>query len=255
MKGNCMNEDTAMVKSHAENLRAGAGEAQGEQGCSTHSTLLKKLFPIMRPVLVACLLMLPIGGVIWIVNNTTFFLARLASDGEEWAYYKTRAEMMTKKHDGAVHWFRGWRAVPMDAVDIAYVGVTTSEGCGPWETRLTCRTSKMAFLGMANEYGYTVATNCFMNVLTDKDGGIQNDASVFVGMLPELFALKMPSEYLTFTCLTTNHTGMVMLLDCQSGKLYARLVNKWRFGDPNDWSWTKAVPKVEYLMRNEYEVR
>ena len=163
--------------------------------------------------------------------------------------------MMARKYDGPVHWFRGWRAVPKDAVDIAYVGVTTPEGCGPWETRLTCRTTREAFLEMARDYGYTVATNCFKNVLSEKDGGTPNNSSTYVEVLPDLWQFTMPREYLTFTCLTTNYTGMVLLMNSRSGKLHARLINKWRFGDPNDWSWLKAVPTIDRLMRNEYDVK
>lgn len=209
---------------------------------------------IVRRVLLVAFLVLPLLGLVWVFNNATLFFARLAPYGE-WGFYATRAEMMANKYDGAVHWFRGWRAVPKGAVDIAYVGVTTYEGCGPWETRLTCRTTKDAFLEMAREYGYTIATNCFDNILAEKDGGLPNDSPAYVEVLPELWQFTMPKEYLTFTCLTTNYTGMVMLLNCRSGKLYARLINKWRFGDPNDWSWLKSVPTVEYLMQNEYEVK
>ena len=209
---------------------------------------------IVRLVLIVVFLVLPLAALVWVFNNATLFFARLAPN-EEWDFYATRAEMMAKKYDRAVHWFRGWRAVPKGAVDIAYVGVTTPEGCGPWETRLTCRTTKDAFLEMAQEYGYKIATNCFENVLSEKDGGFPNDSPAYVEVLPELWSITMPKEYLTFTCLTTNYTGMVLLLNCRSGKLYARLINKWRFGDANDWSWLKAVPTVEYLMRNEYDVK
>ena len=209
---------------------------------------------IVRLALICVFLVLPLAFV-WILNNATLFFSRLAADGGEWAFYATRAEMMARKYDGPVHWFRGWRAVPKDAVDIAYVGVTTPEGCGPWETRLTCRTTREAFLEMAKDYGYTVATNCFKNVLSEKDGGTPNNSSTYVEILPDLWQFTMPREYLSFTCLTTNYTGMVLLMDSRSGKLHARLINKWRFGDPNDWSWLKAVPTIDRLMRNEYDVR
>ena len=210
---------------------------------------------IVRRALICAFLVLPLVAFVWILSNATLFFSRLASDGGEWAFYATRAEMMARKYDGPVHWFRGWRAVPKDAVDIAYVGVTTPEGCGPWETRLTCRTTREAFLEMARDYGYTVATNCFKNVLSEKDGGTPNNSSTYVEVLPDLWQFTMPREYLTFTCLTTNYTGMVLLMDSRSGKLHARLINKWRFGDPNDWSWLKAVPTIERLMRNEYDVK
>ena len=210
---------------------------------------------IVRRALICAFLVLPLVAFVWILSNATLFFSRLASDGGEWAFYATRAEMMARKYDGPVHWFRGWRAVPKDAVDIAYVGVTTPEGCGPWETRLTCRTTREAFLEMARDYGYTVATNCFKNVLSEKDGGTPNNSSTYVEVLPDLWQFTMPREYLTFTCLTTNYTGMVLLMDSRSGKLYARLINKWRFGDPNDWSWLKAVPTIDRLMRNEYDVK
>ena len=213
---------------------------------------MKKI--IVRLTLSGIFFVLPLVAFVWILNNATLFFARLAPDGE-WGFYATRAEMMAKIYDGPVHWFRGWRAVPKDAVDIAYVGVTTPEGCGPWETRLTCRTTKNAFIEMANEYGYTLATNSFMNVLDEKNGGFPNDSPAYVEVLPELWSLTMPREYLTFTCLTTNYTGMVLLMNSRSGKLHARLINKWRFGDPNDWSWLKAVPTIDRLMRNEYDVK
>ena len=183
---------------------------------------MKKI--IVRLTLSGIFFVLPLVAFVWILNNATLFFARLAPDGER-GFYATRAEMMAKIYDGPVHWFRGWRAVPKDAVDIAYVGVTTPEGCGPWETRLTCRTTKNAFIEMANEYGYTLATNSFKNVLDEKDGGFPNDSPVYVEVLPELWSLTMPGEYLTFTCLTTNYTGMVLLLDTRSGKLHARLIN------------------------------
>ena len=210
---------------------------------------------IVRRALICVFLVLPLVAFVWILSNATLFFSRLAPDGGEWAFYATRAEMMARKYDGPVHWFRGWRAVPKDAVDIAYVGVTTPEGCGPWETRLTCRTTSEAFLEMARDYGYTVATNCFKNVLSEKDGGTPNNSSTYVEVLPDLWQFTMPREYLTFTCLTTNYTGMVLLMDSRSGKLHARLINKWRFGDPNDWSWLKAVPTIDRLMRNEYDVK
>ncbi len=210
---------------------------------------------IVRRALICAFLVLPLVAFVWILSNATLFFSRLASDGGEWAFYATRAEMMARKYDGPVHWFRGWRAVPKDAVDIAYVGVTTPEGCGPWETRLTCRTTREAFLEMARDYGYTVATNCFKNVLSEKDGGTPNNSSTYVEVLPDLWQFTMPREYLTFTCLTTNYTGMVLLMNSRSGKLHARLINKWRFGDPNDWSWLKAVPTIDRLMRNEYDVK
>ena len=210
---------------------------------------------IVRRALICAFLVLPLVAFVWILSNATLFFSRLASDGGEWAFYATRAEMMARKYDGPVHWFRGWRAVPKDAVDIAYVGVTTPEGCGPWETRLTCRTTREAFLEMARDYGYTVATNCFKNVLSEKDGGTPNNSSTYVEVLPDLWQFTMPREYLTFTCLTTNYTGMVLLMNSRSGKLHARLINKWRFGDSNDWSWLKAVPTIDRLMRNEYDVK
>ena len=208
----------------------------------------------VRLALIGVFFVLPLVAFVWILNNATLFFSRLAPDGE-WGFYPTRAEMMAKKYDGPVHWFRGWRAVPKDAVDIAYVGVTTSEGCGPWETRLTCRTTKNAFIEMANEYGYTLATNSFKNVLDAKNGGFPNDSPAYVEVLPELWSLTMPREYLTFTCRTTNYTGMVLLMNSRSGKLHARLINKWRFEDPNDWSWLKAVPTIDRLMRNEFDVK
>ena len=210
---------------------------------------------IVRRALICAFLVLPLVAFVWILSNATLFFSRLASDGGEWAFYATRAEMMANKYDGPVHWFRGWRAVPKDALDIAYVGVTTPEGCGPWETRLTCRTTREAFLEMARDYGYTVATNCFKNVLSEKEGGTPNNSSTYVEVLPDLWQFTMPREYLTFTCLTTNYTGMVLLMNSRSGKLHARLINKWRFGDPNDWSWLKAVPTIDRLMRNEYDVK
>lgn len=114
---------------------------------------------IVRRALICVFLVLPLVAFVWILSNATLFFSRLAPDGDEWAFYATRAEMMARKYDGPVHWFRGWRAVPKDAVDIAYVGVTTPEGCGPWETRLTCRTTSEAFLEMARDYGYTVSEN------------------------------------------------------------------------------------------------
>ena len=227
---------------------------EGKPRQASRSALLHKFRPSKKLVVFGISLVGLLASFAWIFDNTTLLLSRLFPDGES-VFYATREEMMAKRYDGAVHWFRGWRAVPKDAVDIAYAGVTTSEGCGPWETRLTCRTSKDAFMEMAKGYGYAVATNCFENVLAEKDGGVPNDSAAFVEVLPELWSFTMPSEYLTFTCLTTNYTGMVILLNCRSGKLYARLINKWRFGDPNDWSWLNAVPKVEYLMRNEHEVK
>ena len=211
-----------------------------------------KIKLLVRLVLIVVFIVSPLLAFLWVFNNATLFFSRLAPDGS-WGFYATRAEMMEKKYDGPVHWFRGWRAVPKDAVDIAYVGVTTYEGCGPWETRLTCRTTRKAFLDMAREYGYTIATNCFENVLREEDGGFPNDSPAYVEVLPELWPLTMPREYLTFTCLTTNYTGMVILLNCRNGKLYARLINSWRFGDPKDWSWLKALPTIDRLMLNEHD--
>ena len=202
---------------------------------------------VVASVIIFLFLILPLLSIMWFFDNATWVLARLDPDGE-WGYYATRAEMMDNTKIGAAYWFRGWRAVPIDATEIAFVGVTTSEGCGPWETRLTCRTKEEAFLDMARVFQYPLATNSFVNALSEKDGGFPNDSPVFIEVLPELFSWTMPKDYLTFTCLTTNYTGMVMLLNRRSGKLYARLIGKWRFGDANDSRWLKALPKLSRMM-------
>ncbi len=209
---------------------------------------------IVKRTLIVILLALPWLIMAWIFNNATLFFARMRLNGA-WGVYATRADMMAGIHNGPVHWFAGWRAVPKDAVDIAYVGVTAYEGCGPWETRLTCRTSKEAFLEMARDYGYTIATNCFVNVLSEKDGGLPNNSPAYVEVLPELWPITLPREYLTFTCLTKDYTGMVMLLNCRNGKLYARLISKWRFGDRDNYDYRKALPKLNRLMQNLHDVK
>lgn len=187
-------------------------------------------------------------GGYWLFNNHVLAFARLSPTGD-WGfwYYADRAEMLKNPYDGAVHWFRGWRAVPVDATDIAYEGVTSWEGAGPWETRLTCRTTKKAFEDMARVYGYHLATNTFVNVIAEEKGGMPNAPEAFVDVLPELWSFTMPKEYLTFTCLTRNYTGMIMLLDCRTGKLYARLINRM-YRHKFDWSWLDAFPRCRELM-------
>ena len=125
---------------------------EGEPRQASRSTLFHKFKPSKKLVVFGIFLVVLLVSFAWVFNNTTLLFSRLFPDGES-GFYATREEMMAKRYDGPVHWFRGWRAVPKGAVDIAYVGVTTSEGCGPWETRLTCRTLKDAFLEMAKEYG------------------------------------------------------------------------------------------------------
>lgn len=209
---------------------------------------MKKL--VVASAIITVFLILPLLAIMWFFGNATWVLARLDHDGE-WGYYATRAEMMDNSKIGAAYWFRGWRAVPIDATEIAFVGVTTPEGCGPWETRMTCRTTEAAFRDMARIFEYPLATNSFVNALSERDGGFPNDSPAFVEVLPELFPLTMPKDYLAFACLTTNYTGMVMLLNRQSGKLYARLINKWRFGDNSDWRWLSALPELERRMQKE----
>lgn len=204
--------------------------------------------PSKTCVKIAVVLTLLVSACVWFFNNTTLALARLGPRGDS-GYYATRAEMMSRNRMDAAYWFSGWRAVPVDATEIAFVGVTTGEGCGPWETRLTCRTTETAFLDMARVFQYSLATNSFVNALSEKDGGFPSDSPAFVEVLPELFPSTLPKEYLTFTCLTTNYTGMVMLLNRRSGKLYARLISKWRFGDKNDSRWLQATPKVARIIQ------
>ena len=108
---------------------------------------------------------------------------------------------------------------------------------------------------MERDYGYTIATNCFVNVLSEKDGGLPNNSPAYVEVLPELWPITLPREYLTFTCLTKEYTGMVMLLNCRNGKLYARLISKWRFRDRDNYDYRKALPKLNRLMQNLHDVK
>lgn len=55
---------------------------------------------IVRRALICVFLVLPLVAFVWILSNATLFFSRLAPDGDEWAFYATRAEMMAKMlHD------------------------------------------------------------------------------------------------------------------------------------------------------------
>ena len=167
-------------------------------------------------------------AIVWFLSNATLLFSKLLPFAGARCYSDwNEMNSACSSGMGPAGWFAGIKIVPSDARDIAFVGETSWEGAGPWHARMTCRTSEEAFLRLAADNSYALATNGFHNVISADQGGMDS-AGDFVQYLPDLIALCMTRNYITYTSLTTSVKGKVMLFDRDTGKLYCRTISRWR---------------------------